>query len=200
VSEHRVSSWGFSENIRVAPPEPSPDAVLPEYLTMVQEPLSEMATDKAATVLKKQSELVSKAIDRLNGPPPDAVERARIDQLLAEHGITDTDSLKHRLEDWDRWSLDVAKYSSENAALRKEVERLKTCSTIEVMCENQNVDYHVTEWEKRAETAEARVAELESENAAMADSLHYEECDDYDCPRCNAILHGAALKAKEQRA
>lgn len=42
----------------------------------------------------------------------------------------------------------------ENAKLRAKVERFKTMSTIEIMCENANVDDHVREWEARCLKAE----------------------------------------------
>lgn len=44
--------------------------------------------------------------------------------------------------------------------LKAEVEQLKTCSTIEIMCENPSVDSHVREWEGRCLRAEAEVERL----------------------------------------
>lgn len=44
-----------------------------------------------------------------------------------------------------------------------EVERLKRMSTIEMMCENMNVDHHVTEWENRCLKAESEVDRLRSD-------------------------------------
>lgn len=45
-------------------------------------------------------------------------EQARINELLAEHGITDADALKHTLEDHDRWRVDVVCLDLENVDLR----------------------------------------------------------------------------------
>lgn len=50
---------------------------------------------------------------------------------------------------------------AEIARLRAENERLKTMSTVEMMCENANVDSHVREWEKRCLIAEDKIADLE---------------------------------------
>jgi hypothetical protein len=43
---------------------------------------------------------------------------------------------------------------------REEIERLKTMSTIEMMCENESVRAHVTEWENRCLKAEAELSRL----------------------------------------
>lgn len=48
-----------------------------------------------------------------------------------------------------------------------EISRLKTCSTIEMMCENVNVDSHVREWEDRCLKAEAEVERLRTENVML---------------------------------
>lgn len=49
-------------------------------------------------------------------------------------------------------------------ASAQRVERLKTMSTVEMMCENPNVDAHVREWEARCLEAEQRVEELERDS------------------------------------
>lgn len=41
-----------------------------------------------------------------------------------------------------------------------EIERLKTMSTVEMMCENLNVKHHVEEWERRCLKAESEIARL----------------------------------------
>ncbi len=38
--------------------------------------------------------------------------------------------------------------------LKKKMEQLKTMSTVEMMCENENVKHHITEWENRCLKAE----------------------------------------------
>lgn len=44
--------------------------------------------------------------------------------------------------------------------LRADNERLKTMSTVEMMCENLNVNAHVRDWETRCLKAEDKVADL----------------------------------------
>ena len=46
------------------------------------------------------------------------------------------------------------------AELEAEVERLHTMSIVEMMCENESVRAHVTEWEGRCMKAEAEVDQL----------------------------------------
>ena len=41
--------------------------------------------------------------------------------------------------------------------MTRQLERFKTMSTVEMMCENENVNSHVTEWEKRCLKAEAQL-------------------------------------------
>ncbi len=50
--------------------------------------------------------------------------------------------------------------SKEIAELKAKVKRLKTISTVEMMCENENVKHHVTEWENRCLKAEVEVEAL----------------------------------------
>lgn len=45
-------------------------------------------------------------------------------------------------------------------SLNAKLERFKTMSTVEMMCENVNVDAHIREWEARCLKAEARIKEL----------------------------------------
>ena len=45
----------------------------------------------------------------------------------------------------------------------RDVERLRTMSTVEMMCENLNVKHHVEEWEKRCLKAEKDVKTLKEE-------------------------------------
>jgi len=52
-----------------------------------------------------------------------------------------------------------------------EIKRLKTMSTVEMMCENPNVDAHVREWETRCLKAEAELDRLKAENAARLEAL-----------------------------
>ncbi len=57
--------------------------------------------------------------------------------------------------------------------LTSENERLKTMGTVEMMCQNVNVDSHVREWE-------ARCLKAEAENAALrADVEHWRTVDGY---------------------
>jgi hypothetical protein len=51
----------------------------------------------------------------------------------------------------DDW-IEVCK---ENDALKERLRELCTMSTVEMMCENENVRFHVEEWEKRCLKAEA---------------------------------------------
>ncbi len=51
------------------------------------------------------------------------------------------------------------------AELRKRDERYRTMSTVEMMCENPNVDAHVREWEARCLKAEDQLAQAKAEIA-----------------------------------
>ena len=44
--------------------------------------------------------------------------------------------------------------------LRQRIERLRSMSTVEMMCENENVKQHVIEWENRYLSAEATLERL----------------------------------------
>jgi hypothetical protein len=43
--------------------------------------------------------------------------RSRVAELCAEFGIHDADTLKHRLEDWERWRRDVPQMDVQLASL-----------------------------------------------------------------------------------
>lgn len=70
-----------------------------------------------------------------------------------------TEKLKRIKENLKRYG-----YLPEAVALTvlAEIDRLRTMSIVEMMCENENVNQHVTEWERRCLKAEARVEELEA--------------------------------------
>lgn len=54
----------------------------------------------------------------------DEEKTERIYELLAEFKVNDTDTLKHTLEDHDRWRHDVVELSIDNEALRKKLASL----------------------------------------------------------------------------
>jgi hypothetical protein len=57
--------------------------------------------------------------------------------------------------------LDALQYSYNKVKrLNREIERFKTMSTVEIMCENESVRAHVTEWENRCLKAETKIAHL----------------------------------------
>jgi hypothetical protein len=62
-----------------------------------------------------------------------------------------------------------------DAALRATIKRLKTMSTVEMMCENENVKAHVEEWEVRCLKAEAQLAACEQRVSVKAQLLELEE-------------------------
>jgi hypothetical protein len=53
------------------------------------------------------------------------------------------------------------KHRKQIADLTRQLERFKTMSTVEMMCENENVNAHVTEWEKRCLKAETQLEEAQ---------------------------------------
>jgi len=55
---------------------------------------------------------------------------------------------------------EIDRLRQERDSLRAEVARIKHMSTVEMMCENENVNAHVTEWENRCLKAEAEVERL----------------------------------------
>jgi FtsZ-binding cell division protein ZapB len=61
---------------------------------------------------------------------------------------------------------EIGALKAEREALRAEVGRLKRMSTVEMMCENESVRAHVTEWEERCLKAEAEVSRLQAQNVA----------------------------------
>lgn len=77
--------------------------------------------------------------------------------LLSEIEYVNSESVKAHFkelnDDWIEMKAEV-----EN--LRQKVHALKTMSTVEMMCENERVNQHVTEWEKRCLKAEAEVDDL----------------------------------------
>ena len=56
-----------------------------------------------------------------------------------------------------------AEQDEEIESLRVEIKRLRTMSTVEMMCENENVKFHVIEWENRCLKAEAVIREKDAE-------------------------------------
>ena len=73
-----------------------------------------------------------------------------------------TDAIKEALEKQEADNAaGHATIIHERDVAQAEVARLKSMSTIEMMCENFNVRYHVAEWEARCLTAEAEVARLQ---------------------------------------
>lgn len=63
---------------------------------------------------------------------------------------------------------------AEIAALKAEATKLRTMSTVEMMCENYNVRRHVEEWEKRCLEAERKV----TDNSGL---LEYVTHDSWRC-------------------
>ena len=63
----------------------------------------------------------------------------------------------------DYFELVPAKFARqlerELAAAKAQLEWMRNMSTAEMMCNNLNINHHVTEWETRAEKAEAIVDE-----------------------------------------
>ncbi len=52
------------------------------------------------------------------------------------------------------------KLKAEVAELETKINRLKEMSAVEMMCENENVNSHITEWEKRCLNAESELSAL----------------------------------------
>jgi hypothetical protein len=99
----------------------------------------------------------------------------------------------------------IANAPTDIAALLAEVERLRTMSTVEMMCENESVRQHVVEWEARCLKAEAEVERLrESVGSVLSD--HGCSCDcgcdqeshRPDCQRCLACCVEKALEGGDK--
>ena len=69
--------------------------------------------------------------------------------------------LKAATNQHDVYSME--KVMAHDAALRAKLDRFKTMSTVEMMCENLNIDAHVREWEARCIKAEAKLAQVEEQ-------------------------------------
>jgi hypothetical protein len=66
----------------------------------------------------------------------------------------------------------VAHVMQQLDASRAECARLRTMSTVEMMCENLNVKNHVTEWENRCIKAETEVARLREAMERIRTAVH----------------------------
>ena len=125
--------------------------------------------------------------------------RARMMQLIAEASITEPDTLKHALEDWQRWREDVPALSiraeqaeAEAASLRQEVERLKT--------EQTRADIYgevVAKWRPIVQEAEALRQALKwamdyAERELRSQHIHkddkFETCTSPQCVRYREVL------------
>lgn len=71
----------------------------------------------------------------------------------------------------------------------KEIARLKSCSTIEAMLENKNVDSHVREWETRCLKAEAQVDRLWEIVARLAEGPEPVDGEIGYCTICTENLY-----------
>ena len=66
--------------------------------------------------------------------------------------------------------------------LKAEVEKLRTMSAVEMMCENINVRFHIQEWSMRCLNAEAEVERLKR--------------GEFICSRCSLRKEGEKTEAK----
>lgn len=64
-----------------------------------------------------------------------------------------------RLESINAGALAVIRYQAELAAKDTEIARFRSMSTVEMMCENESILAHVTEWESRCLMAESQLQE-----------------------------------------
>jgi hypothetical protein len=79
-----------------------------------------------------------------------------VEQWFKRHGLNTQSEVMDRLE-----------------SLEAQVDRFKTMSTVEMMCENESVRAHVTEWEARCLKAEAQLAERDHDIQAYRGALGY---------------------------
>lgn len=88
----------------------------------------------------------------------------------------------------------IATREMEIAELRAKLEQLHTMSTVEMMCENENVNVHVREWEARCLKAEAKLDAQQTIIDAFGsgvDGVHL---------MATEIIEGRKLKAKLDKA
>lgn len=74
--------------------------------------------------------------------------------------------------DLDDQAIIVNAFGAELAKAYAEIERFKTMSTVEMMCENLNVKHHVEEWERRCLKAEAEIGRLRAELETANEQIH----------------------------
>lgn len=118
---------------------------------------------------------------------PPCLGHERVYELLAEFGITETDTLKHRLEDHQRWKDDIVEQSSELSEARAEIARLKSVVAEEM--KNAQDWFEIAKADGRGrEAAEQREQALRDENARL--TLERDELRRMYRSAWGAITHG----------
>lgn len=87
---------------------------------------------------------------------------------------------------------------AEAEKLHQKIHALKTMSTVEMMCENESVRQHVTEWEQRCLKAEAENEKLREENATLEFELRHKRVTLAECKNTITELRAAITKAAEE--
>lgn len=96
------------------------DKLLPEWLELQAATMRLIQTNErlskhernemalSASVMEKAAIALREALASSPTPPPrEMLGYARILELCDEFGVTETDILKHRLEDWERWNCEL---------------------------------------------------------------------------------------------
>ncbi len=97
--------------------------------------------------------------------------------------------------DKHRWSAAYTALEQQIKQLEAEIARLRSMSTVEMMCENENVRAHVTEWENRCLKAEAENAKLREALIVLMDEVEEEFPTANERPTVGWQKAKAALKA-----